>query len=127
MTLRTLAATVAAGRVAFGAGLLLAPRVLAGPWIGSGAADPGAQMVIRGFGARDLALGLGALRALTGGDAGPARWWFAAQVVADATDLVVTLAAGDAVPRPVRLGVSALATGSVAIGAAVAAAGPDAL
>ena len=127
MLLRNLATGVAAGRIAFGAGLVLAPRLLAGPWIGARAGDPRTQLVIRGFGARDLALGVGGLRALHGGDAGPARWWFAAQALGDATDLVVTLAAGDALPRPVKAGVAVLASGAVAIGCAVAVAGPDAV
>jgi hypothetical protein len=63
---------IALGRVALGAGLLLAPAAVARPWIGAAADRPGTQVVLRGFGARDVVLGGIALH-LAGGGAGGTR------------------------------------------------------
>lgn len=126
MLMRTLATAVAAGRVGFGAGLALAPGAVAAPWIGADAKNARTQMLVRGFGVRDVALGLGGLRSLRGGGAGATRWWFAAQSVSDASDLLTTLAAGHELPRRVRIGVAALAATGAGIGCAVALADPRA-
>lgn len=121
MLLRSLAISVAAGRVLYGGALAVAPRVFAEPWIGSSAGEPRTQIMVRGFAMRDLVLGAGSLWAVRAADPEAARWWFAAQAVSDATDLVGTLAAGQALPSPVRLGVAALAAGAAAVNGASAA------
>jgi hypothetical protein len=121
MLLRTLATTAAAGRVAYGSALVMAPAAFAGPWIGSHAGERRMQIMVRGFGVRDFVLGAGGLWSLRAGGADSARWWFAAQGACDAADLATTLAAGGALSRPVKLGVVALAAGAAAINWSVAA------
>jgi hypothetical protein len=105
----------AAGRAVVGAALTLAPGIAARAWIGRDAAAPGAQVVTTAMGARDLAIALGALRAIRAGRG--ARPWLLAGVLADAADLVATLRARDALPATAVAGVSALAAGSAAAGA----------
>jgi hypothetical protein len=83
----TLARGLALNRTLFGAGFLLSPRS-ARTWIGPFAGTPGGRILTMALGARDLALGLGALAAL--GRGRPARAWFAGHLVADATDVVAT-------------------------------------
>lgn len=118
------ATALAAGRVAFGAGLTVAPGPFAGVWIGGRRArDPLTRVICRGFGMRDLALGAGALLALRRTDFGRPRWWFTAQALADATDMVATIAAWPVLPPRRRVLVAGLAAGSAALGVAVAVAG----
>jgi hypothetical protein len=93
MGVRALAKALALNRMAFGVGYVLAPARSGGGWIGSHAENPGARVFARALGARDLGLGIGALRALTRGDDDSARAWMAAHAVSDGTDLLATLAA----------------------------------
>src|SRR5690348_1882163 len=62
--LRHAATAVAAGRVALGVAALARPSVPARPWVGASADELGARVFGRALGARDIALGLGALAAL---------------------------------------------------------------
>ena|SRR5215208_1534434 len=88
---------LAINRVLFGLGYVLAPEQMGGGWIGRQASKPQTRVFTRALGARDLALGLGALMALaTGGQA--ARPWFAAHAIADGTDLAATSLARDELP-----------------------------
>ena len=64
--LRRGATAVAAGRVALGLTALAWPAVPARPWVGASADDVAATVFGRALGARDVALGLGALAALNG-------------------------------------------------------------
>jgi hypothetical protein len=73
-------------RVVIGALLIVAPGAAGRRWIGEPARDPRVKVAIRGLGARDLALGLGTLRALDRGE--PARGWVQLAAVGDATDAV---------------------------------------
>jgi hypothetical protein len=98
MTVRALATGLAVNRCAFGIGYLLAPERTARGWIGAIAGHPATGVFTRALGARDLALGLGALRALRSGDDEQARAWLAGHALADGTDLVATLAARRALP-----------------------------
>jgi hypothetical protein len=118
MSIRSLATTLALNRAAFGAAYLVAPATAGHGWIGRVADRPGAQVMIRGLGARDLALGVGALWALAAGNRAP-RPWFAAHAVADGTDLVATLAAR----RGLRLRNLLFASGMAGASAAIAIAG----
>ena len=68
--LRRGATAVAAGRVALGVTALAWPSVPARPWVGAAADGLAARVFGRALGARDLALGLGALAALQGPGAG---------------------------------------------------------
>jgi hypothetical protein len=104
---------VAAGRIGFGVALILAPERLTAPWLGKDAGRVGTRVVSRGLGARDLALGAGALAV---SDA-QLRPWVAAGIVADAADLTATMAAGDSLPLAGRVIVGAVASAGVALGA----------
>jgi hypothetical protein len=73
-------------RVVIGTVLVVAPGAAGARWIGDAAADPRVKVAVRGLGARDLALGLGALRALDRGE--PARGWVQLAAVGDAADAV---------------------------------------
>ena len=120
MDLRAPATALAAGRVAFGTGLTVAPGPFAGVWIGRQADDRRTQIMCRGLGARDLVLGIGGLLSLRRDDLGSPRWWFAAQALTDATDLLATRAAGSALEPGRRRIIELIAGGSAAIGIAVA-------
>jgi hypothetical protein len=104
---------VAAARIGFGVALILTPGRVTARWLGADASRAGTQVVTRGLGARDLALGAGAL-AVSDADLRP---WVAAAVIADTGDLAATLAAGDSLPLAGRLLVGALASGGVLLGA----------
>ena len=73
------------------------------------------------MGARDLAVGLGGLQAVSRND-GSARPWLGAAAVCDVVDFGATYAAGRGIPRQARAGVLAIA-GVFAVLSAIAAAG----
>ena len=116
------ALAVAAGRVALGLTALAWPAVPARPWVGASADDLAARVFGRALGARDLALGLGALAALArpGAEPGPAASWVAAGAVSDALDVAASLASWDDLPRLTRWLVAASAGGAALTGAAAA-------
>ena len=121
MNAKTLTTPLAVGRTLFGIGFLAAPEEMSRGWIGRKAAKQGGtQLMVRALGARDLAIGLGALTA--GGDA--VRSWAAAGVLSDGLDLVATLTADD-IPETARIAVSVIAAASAAIGIAAVVKGPD--
>jgi len=104
---------VAAGRIGFGVALILAPQRVTAPWLGRDAGRAGAQVVSRGLGARDLVLGAGVLVV----PEAQLRPWVAAAIVADAADLVATVAARDSLPLTGRMLVGAVALGGAVVGA----------
>jgi hypothetical protein len=115
---RDLALSNARGRMAIGAALVLAPR-LAGPmWIGRDADSRAVHVLVRGLGARDLALGLGTAVALDRG--APVRGWLEGAALADGVDLVSTLLAGDSIPASKRRAVALIAGASLIACAALA-------
>jgi hypothetical protein len=118
--LRRGATAVAAGRVAIGVTALAWPAVPARPWVGAAADNVAARVFGRALGARDLALGLGALAALQGpaAAAGPARAWVGAGALSDALDVAATLASWHELPRFTRWLVVASAGGAALAGAA---------
>src|SRR2546423_91088 len=79
------------------------------------------QQLARAVGARDLALGLGGLQALTRND-GSAPPWLAAAAVCDAVDFGATWTAGRGIPRQARSGVLGIA-GVFSLLSAIAAVG----
>ena len=94
MDARSLARLQALGRLGFGAGLVArARRAWRGGWVGGVADRRDGQALAIGLGARDVALALGALRALRSGRG--AAPWLRAGMLADAADLVATLRARD--------------------------------
>jgi hypothetical protein len=110
MDARDIAIAQARGRIAVGLMMLVAPGLAARAWIGDDALRPAVKVVTRGFGARDLALGLGVVIALDRG--APVRGWLEASALSDAGDLLGTLLAGGSIPNVARKGVAALAGGS---------------
>ena len=116
--LRQGATAVAAGRVALGVTALVWPSVPARPWVGADADGVAARVFGRALGARDLALGLGALAALQDPEAGSARAWVAAGALSDALDVVASVSSWDELPRITRWLVAASAGGAALAGAA---------
>ena len=86
---RGLAALLSLGRLVFGAAFIARPKLLEEAWIGRQARLPGAQVLARAVGARDLTLGLGALQAVARHD-GSARPWLAAAAICDSVDFGAT-------------------------------------
>jgi hypothetical protein len=117
---KALAATLALNRIAFGLGYLVRPEQARTSWIGRAARKPGAQVMIRSQGARDVALGAGALRALARGEDRELRAWATAHAACDVVDLVATWTARDRLPkRRARLAMG-IAGASTLVGAAAA-------
>ena len=106
--MRILAGLISLGRFVFGVAFIAEPKLMERAWIGKQARLPGAQLLTRAVGARDLALGIGGLQALTRND-GSARPWLAAAAVCDAVDFGATWTAGRGIPRQPRSGVLAIA------------------
>src|ERR671921_643352 len=119
--MRILAGLISLGRFGFGVAFVAQPKLMERAWIGKQARLPGAQLLARAVGARDLVLGLGGLQALRrdDGSAGP---WMAAASICDAVDVGATLAAGRGIPRGARNGVLAIG-GVFSVLSAIAAAG----
>jgi hypothetical protein len=119
--IRKLATALAVNRVAFGLNFLGAPARAGRLWIGGSAARrPGSRVFARALGARDIALGLGALRALQEGDDAAARAWLAGHALSDGADLLATLAARRELPAGPAAFAVVVAGASTAIGAAAA-------
>jgi hypothetical protein len=106
--MRILAGLISLGRFVFGVVFIAKPGVMEDAWIGKQARLPGAQLLARAVGARDLVLGLGGLQAVSRDD-GSARPWLAAAGICDAVDFGATVAAGRGIPREARTGVLAIA------------------
>jgi hypothetical protein len=119
---KTLATALGVNRALFGVSYLLRPDQARTSWIGRAARKPGARVMIRSQGVRDVALGGGALRAVVRGSAPELRAWMVAHTVSDLADLVVTWAARKDLPtRRARLAMT-IAGASVLVGGAAAAA-----
>jgi hypothetical protein len=112
MTASLIARLVAAARIGFGVALVVAPERVTSLWLGSDAGRPGARVLTRGLGARDLALGVGALAAADS----QLQPWVAAAIVADSADLVATVTAGKSLPLTGRAVVGAVAAGGAVLG-----------
>jgi hypothetical protein len=119
--MRILAVLISLGRFLFGVAFIAKPTLMEQAWIGKQARLPGAQLLARAVGARDLVLGLGGLQAVARED-GSARPWLAAASVCDTVDFGATWAAGRRIPREARNGVLAIAS-VFSLLSAVAAAG----
>jgi hypothetical protein len=104
----------AAGRIALGTTILIAPERIVGHWLGEeNAALPAVQDLARGLAARDVALGFATLQTLDDGVVGPRVQ--AAVAMADAVDTVATIIARKHLPRT-----GVIATVAIAAGAALA-------
>jgi hypothetical protein len=105
---RRLALVNGIARCALGGSALTIPALPLAPWVGKARRDPSVRLLARALGARDLALGLGALLALR--QDAPLRGWVEAGGLADVGDVVVTLAAFTTLPRWGRWAVLAAAS-----------------
>jgi hypothetical protein len=92
------------------------PGRVASGWIGSDAERDTVKIVLRGLGARDVALSVGALAAL--GDEDRLAHWVAAAIGCDLSDVVSTLAAPPgSLPGNARWGTVGLGGGAALAGA----------
>jgi len=119
---RTVGTAVSATRIAFGAGMVLAPSRFARSWTGPGARRRPSRVLGRAVGAREVAIGAGGMLAARSGDDADVRRWFALGALPEAADVVLALTDG---PRtPSRLAGAAMAAATAAAAAYVASAGP---
>jgi hypothetical protein len=116
---RKLAQLVALGRVGIGVAAVVAPTLMSRPWIGAEAGRPSARLLARTMGGRDLALGIGALRALSLSDQ-EARPWVALGGMADLVDALATVVAFGTLPRRSRWGILAVTLGASVVSTRVA-------
>jgi hypothetical protein len=112
---RTLALALAYGRIGLGGALLAAPGPVVRLWAGRDGRRPVARLLATGFGARDLALGVGTAVAVSRG--GDARTWLRAGIAADLADVLANVRVRGDVPRLPALGVATLAAGAAVAGA----------
>src|SRR5689334_8049276 len=115
MDARTIARAHSLGRVALGAGLVLAPGLVAGTWVGAAGDQPGGRVIAAALGRGARGLGLGMFSAVARGRG--VRPWLRAAILADAADLVATVRAREDLPPfsvPLVVG---MAAGSVVLGA----------
>ncbi len=75
-------------------------------------------VAVRGLGARDVTLALGAIDAVRRD--GAVVPWLVAAVAGDLADIAISLVAGDSLPKQARWGTPALAGASAAAGTALA-------
>jgi hypothetical protein len=111
----TIARVLGIGRVAIGAGLLAAPRLTGGAWLGEPAQHPGGQLAVASLGARDMALGAGTLWAL-GGRRRAAGPWLLAGAGGDLADLAGVLRHREGLTPVSAIGTALLAGGAAAAG-----------
>ena len=111
MNPRAAARFVAIARVGIGGGLIAAPQLFTPMWVGPRGLTPAAKLFARAVGARDAAIGAGALAG------GPVRPWILAGIAADATDLVATVVQRDDLPSTAVPLLIATAGVGIALGA----------
>lgn len=113
------ARSLALGRVAVGASLMLFPKLAGRGWLGDAVDAPGGQVAIRALGIRDLIMGGIVLHTVDHEDVGPR--WVATCALADGVDLLATLAVRERLPRFTGTLLSpAIAAGAAAAGLAFA-------
>ena len=115
-----LAGVISLGRLLVGIAFIAQPKLMERGWIGRQARVPGAQVLARAVGARDLTLGLGGVQAVARED-GSAGAWLGAAAICDGVDFGATLAAGRRIPRQPRNGVLVIASVFCALSALSAA------
>lgn len=110
----TLARAVAIGRAGFGVAMIAQPRRITEPWIGVDGLRGGVPVLAQALGMRDLVIGVGGLTA----PQPEVRRWLIAGLASDSTDLLASVAAGDALPVRGRVLVGLAAGVGIALGAA---------
>jgi len=114
---------LAATRIALGVSAVVSPRLAATPWVGWSSTHPAGEVLGRAAGARDIALGAGALLAVSQGPRAE-RTWVGLAAFCDVVDAVTTVATWQRLPSPGRLLVSAAAAGAAVVGVAAVAVTP---
>lgn len=94
---KEIARTISILRCAAGAMMLMAPRRAARGWTGIDNNTVPTRMAMRGLGARDLAIGMGTLFALS--HKGPVRGWVEAGMLSDGADALNSLVAMPNAPK----------------------------
>ena len=118
--MKKIAAGLLTFRIAYGAALLIAPGKVAGNrWLGPGAYQPAATVALRGLGAREVAVHGIALATLIRG--GAVRPWLGASIAGDLADVGAAFISRDGLPANSPAATAAVAGGSAALTAAVAA------
>jgi len=107
-------------RVAYGAGLIVAPERLTLRWLGPAAGAPPTQVPLRGMGAREIVVH-GAAIAAALNDL-PLRPFLAASAAGDVADILATVAGRRGLPEGSAPATLAVAGGSALLTAALAAA-----
>jgi hypothetical protein len=115
---RAAAAAVLGLRIAYGAGLILAPARLAQRWLGPESARAPTQVPLRGLGMREVVLHAGALAAALA--KAPLRPWLVASITGDLTDVAATVAGRRQLPAGSAKATLAVGGGSALISAALA-------
>ena len=110
--------SLAALRVVIGAVLILMPRAAGRRFIGPVAEDRAAMMIVRGFGVRDLALGLGTLRALDRDES--VAEWARLSALCDAGDAAAAVLGVGGIGPTRALTAVVSATGAAALGVSAA-------
>ena len=118
MDYRQLVRSLAVGRVAIGAALVLVPSLAARGWAGDEASRPATKVFLRALGIRDLALGIGTLRALERGE-DPVPW-ARYGAAADGVDAAATVVGYRSLAPRGRFAVLLLAAAAAAGGALAA-------
>ncbi|HJR45539.1 MAG TPA: hypothetical protein VJ927_08020 [Actinomycetota bacterium] len=111
---RDLARLLAWGRIGIGLAGVLMPRFLARVWTGAPQPDFPTNMIARGLGARDIAIGAGLLASLEG--AGSPRMWLQAGAAADASDALGTMSSFSDLGGLRASGLLALEVGAAVVG-----------
>lgn len=114
----TVGRLLGAGRAAIGVAVLAAPRAVVRRGLSTGGPSVEAVVAVRLAGGRDLALGLGTLRAC-GGPAASLNGWLTAGALVDAVDTAVH-ATGRGLRPGVRLGAPLVASAAALLGLAAA-------
>lgn len=105
-------------RAAIGVSALVAPSLVATPWVGRREAERASVMLFaRTLGGRDLALGYGAMMARS--RHGALKSWVLLGALADCGDFLATIAAFRSLPRIRRWLILALTAGAAVAGAAI--------
>ena len=112
---RRIAVAVLGLRIAYGLGLVAAPARLTKSWLGPAGERGPTQVGVRGLGARETLLHIGALSAALRGT--PLRPWLAASIAGDCVDIASTAAARRDLPEGSPVATLAVAGGSAAISA----------
>jgi hypothetical protein len=115
---------LAALRIGLGVSAVVSPRIAATPWVGWSSTHPAGEVLGRAAGARDIALGAGALLAARQGPQAE-RTWVGLAAFCDVVDAATTFATWRRLPSPGRLLVSSAAVGAAVVGAAAVAVTPD--